>query len=263
MDLDETPVAVADETPDAPAEEPAQEFQPTSFIDQYQHLLEEDDDSPFEPLQPEPAKPAPVENKLGAELEAMQGDQDEDSDEALQAYMSNMLRRMRGDSSDEEAAPPQQPQTPTLNQNPNPVTAVSDVISNVAPQEQPEAPSEDPIDLESLKRYSEKPALPTDLAAMRELANTSARKAIAKHHKKRHLEKAMGLFLVCLVSICVGGYMLLNATAAQDFTGLNFIGGSIAVLVGAVGGFKLLGLLLAAIRDGSAPQSKKAVAKSK
>ena len=254
------PLSVQEEVPtEEPAEEPAEEFKPTSFIDQFAHLLEEDGEGLCEPAQPEPAKPAPVENKLSAELDAIQGEHEDDSDEALQAYMSNMLRRMRGDSNDEEASPPQQSQATTLNQNPNPVSAVSEVLSNVAPKDQTEAPIQDPIlDLESLKRTSEKPELPTDLAAMRELANASARKAIAKHHKKRHLEKALGLFFVCLISICVGGYMLLTATTAQDYTGVNFIGGAIAMLVGVGGGLKLLGLLLAAIREGSIREPKSA-----
>ena len=257
--IESAPSPLVPETPEVdPSEESAEEFKPTSFIDQYAHLLDEDGDTNDEPVQPEPAQPAPVENKLGAELDAMQGEHDDDSDEALQAYMSNMLRRMRGDSNDDEATPPQPTQTTQLNQDPNPVAAVSEVLSNVAPQEVPEPVNEDPIDLESLKRTSEKPDLPTDLAAMRELANASARKAIAKHHKKRHLEKAMGLFLVCLISICVGGYLLITATAAQDYTGVKFIGGAIAALLGVGGGLKLMGLLLAAIREGSSPATKPA-----
>ena len=235
--------------PAEPAEEePAKEFQPTSFIDQYQHLLEDDNSDHFEPME---STPAPVENRLGAELDA--GHED-DSDEALQAYMQNMMRRVRGDSSDEEVSAPQPREEVKINQAPNPVSAVNQVLQNVAPQpevadETPE--SSEPIDLEALKKSSEKPALPTDLAAMRELANSSARKAIAKHHKRRHLEKAAGMFLVCVVMILVGAYMLITGAATQNFLGFEFLGGAIASVIGAVGGCKLLKQLMLAIRAGS------------
>lgn len=244
-----TPVLDTQEEAD---EEPVQEFKPTSFIDQYQHLLEDDNLAEVPQAQPEPPQPAPVENRLAAELDSVGASQDDDSDEALQAYMSNMLRRMRGETSSDEAPAPSSHEPEQINQDSNPVKAVTSVLGNVAPQESDEAfePAE-PMDLESLKRSSQKPALPTDLAAMRELANSSARKAIAKHHKKRHLDKALGMFIVCLISIGVGGYMLLTAAATQEFLGGNFIGGLIAVLVGAVGGLKLLKLLLLAIREGS------------
>jgi len=236
------------------SQEPAEEFQPTSFIDQYQHMLDEDDEANLEPAPPEP-EPAPVANtnKLGAELDAIGAGSEEDSDEALQAYMSNMLRRMRGDENDDGSQPPQASSSTTLNQNPNPVAAVDEILDQVAPHreivEQPH--DNEPIDMEQLKRSSHKPALPTDLAAMRELANSSARGAIAKHHKRRHLEKALGLFLVCLIATCVGGYMLLSGIAAQDYLGYNFFVGTATLLVGVFGGFKLLGQLLLAIREGS------------
>ncbi|MEM8944479.1 MAG: hypothetical protein AAGD11_04785 [Planctomycetota bacterium] len=247
----EAPSTSAFDKPEPTREERNEEFKPTSFIDQYQHLLEDDGTQDSLTLQP---TQEPQENRLGAEIDAMAASAEDDSDEALEAYMQNMLRRMRGDSEDDQASAPQASEHVQLNQNPNPVSAVTDVLQNVAPPVEPHTPepeSVEPIDLESLKRTSQKPELPTDLAAMRELANTSARKAIAKHHKRRHLEKAAGLFLVCLIAICVGAYMLLTGIAAQDFLGLNVLGGSIAVVIGAFGGLKLLKLLLLAIREGS------------
>ncbi len=242
--------------PEEPTEEP-EEFQPTSFIDQYKHLLDDDDEVSLESaasvpeLEPEPDVPAT--NKLGAELDALDTGSEDDTDEALQAYMSNMLRRMRGDENDDDSQPPQASSSTTLNQNPNPVAAVDDVLDQVAPErEVAEEPKNlDPICLEELKRSSHKPTLPTDLAAMRALANSSARGAIAKHHKRRHLDKALGLFFVCLIAIGVGGYMLWSTFAVQDFLSLKFFGGSAAVVVGLFGVFKILGLLLLAIREGA------------
>ena len=235
-------------------EEAKEEFQPASFIDQYQDMMDDSDAENVEPSLAEP-EAAPVANKLGAELDAMTAsggeESEEESDEALQAYMSNMLRRMRGDESDESSQVPQVDSSVKLNQNPNPVAAVDEVLGQVAPEVAEEPENLEPICMEELKRSSHKPTLPTDLAAMRELANSSARRAISKHHKRLHREKALGLFIACLALIGLGGYWLLTAVTAQDFLGLNFVGGAASVLLGGVGVFKVLGHLLLAIRDGS------------
>jgi len=83
---------------------------------------------------------------------------------------------------------------------------------------------------------------------MRELANSSARSAIAKHHQRRHLEKALISFLVCVMALLVGGYLLLTA---KSYVGAPFIGGCMMVAIRAYGGGKLMGLLLSAIREGA------------
>ena len=221
-------VSTAFDAPEPEAEEPKEAFKPTSFIEQYQHMLDDEEPS-LEPIrrEPEPA-PAPVENKLGAELDAMQSGVDED-EAALEAYMSNMLRRMRGEESSDDAAPAQPTVAPAQQQPAEPSSA-DEVLNRLTQEESPaEAVAEhEPLDLEKLRQSSCKPALPTDLAAMRELANSSARKAIARHHKKRHLEKALGLFLVCIIAVCVGGYMLLTGVAVQDYLGYQCIGGAAA-----------------------------------
>ena len=239
-------------------EETPEEFEPTSFIDQYEGMLEEEsEESSMEFVQSDP-EPTPVVNKLGAELDAMEsGDVEKSDDEAdLEAYMSSMLQRMRGETGDEEVAS-EEPSNTTLHQNLNSVAAAEEGVDQVALEkvavEEPE--NLEPMKLEELKRSSRKPTLPTDLAAMRELANSSARRAISKHHKRLHREKAFGYFLACLLTVGMGVFMLMKAVAAQEYLGLNFFGGSVAVLIGVGVGIKLLGQLLLAIRDGS-PQQK-------
>jgi len=198
-------------------------------------------------------EPVPVANKPGVELETKQTGSDEDSDEALETYMSNMLLRMRGDANDEQSQPPQTSSTATLNQHPDPVAVVDQVLDRIAPEREvaKQAQDQEPFNLENLKQSSHKPVTPIDLSAMRELANSSARQAIAQHHKRHSLEKAFGLFLVCLIAIGIGSYMLLTATSAQEFLGFNFLGGAAVVLAGVGGVFKLLGLLLLMIREGA------------
>jgi hypothetical protein len=235
------------------SETPAEEFQPPSFIDQYQHLLEADSEVGGESVPGESAS-TPAVNKLAEKLDSLGISGEEESDDAaLEAYMSNMMRRMRGDTNDENVAPPQSVGGTTVQQNQNRVPAADNRLDGVAPETEVVAEPQDaePFDMEKLRQSSRKPALPTDLTAMRELANSSARRAIAKHHTRLHLEKALGFFLVCLVAICVGGYMLMSALATNDFLSLSFVGGAVAVLVGMIGGFKLLSLLLLAIREGA------------
>ena len=249
---EEPPAAKRDafDKQDSSDPEPTQEFKPTSFIDQYQHLLEDDgNDSLYSQQQPQP-QPVERENRLAAELDAAENDQD-DSDEALQAYMENMLARMRGEVTDEQQPTAQSDRAEQLSQAASSAPAMPQVPSLDSKAEtQPEGATvcEDPIDLESLKRSSAKPDLPTDLAAMRELANSSARKAIATHHKRRHWEKATGFFFICLVAVCVGAYMLWAAIAEQRLLGVNFIGGSIAAVVGSIGVVKLFGVVVSAVR---------------
>ena len=167
-----------------------------------------------------------------------------------------MLRRMRGEDNDDTPAPPTS--NAELNQAADPVVAVdnirerisADALATGAPETE-EVENCEPMKLEELRRASRKPTLSADLTAMRELANSSARRAIAKHHKRRHLDKALGLFVVCLIATGVGGYLLSVGMKAQEFLSPKFLGGSVLVFGGLLGGLKLLSLLLLAVREGS------------
>ncbi|MCG8450106.1 MAG: hypothetical protein MI725_11080 [Pirellulales bacterium] len=221
------------------AQESAEEYRPTSFIEQYAQLMEEDGDVSGE--QPVPATPgSPPSSELT----------DESEDAALEDYMVNMMNRMRGEPNHEDrAAHPNISRTSQLRQDRDPLAAVDQVVRQVSASAQAtESIPSEPLDLETLKQSSHKPALPTDLAAMRALANNSARKAIAKHHIRRHLEKAFGSFLVCLIATAVGVYMMLTT---EYMLTPQFCGGAAATLIGAMGGGKLFGLLLRAVREGS------------
>jgi hypothetical protein len=222
-DLSAAPSAPSEATSEAISEQPEQPFQPPSFIDQFQHLLEEDE-VPESVLQQPRATP---------EEEAAEAAPAPTQDEAdLEAYMSNMLNRMRGSAGNS-----------TSSQAPN---------MPAAPAQQPAAAAdkvpEEPFDWKKIKAESPNVELPTDLNAMRALANSSARGAIASHNKRLHLKKAIGLFSVCLFFVGVGIYMLWLGHMSQQYLGLNFLVGGSAVLTGGVGAQRFFSVLRLAIQ---------------
>lgn len=216
----------------AAKEQPKSEGGPatTSFIEQYSHLLEEDGSTEVEPV-PERANPLAEEH---SPAETVPGDEDED--EALQAYMANMMSRVRGDG------PVSAPSTPTPT-----FTTTPKKVEQTAKEEEYEAPV-DPIGLDELRQTTKKAPLTSDLAALRDLANTSARKAIAKSSKRRHFEMAISKLIICGISLPTAGYLMY---AAKSYTGVMFLGGAVAAIAGLYSGVQLLGCLLRAIRDGS------------
>ncbi|MCA9236642.1 MAG: hypothetical protein KDA44_14295 [Planctomycetales bacterium] len=193
-----------------------------SFIEQYRHLLDEDDEgaTPVETVAPVPSAAL----DLGGQQAVADGCDDE---AALQAYMDNMMRRMRGEpsASSEElghshkpasyapSSPAARPAEQSHAQHAAPVAAAEPV---------------DLIDMESLKRSTKKTDLPADIGAMRELANSSARHAIAKHHKKRLAEAAWGRFALGVIAIGLACYLMLSAEwiGTSDF----MLGAGIAVV---------------------------------
>jgi len=217
-----------------------EDFTPTSFIDQFGPNFEEPDFEEEDQPEEEPTCQAPVKS----DESPIVGLEDESDDAALEAYMQNMMRRVRGDSVSEEVATPLV--DPKDAPAEDPVAIVDSAIKRVASSTCVEV--EEPLSLECLKRSSHKPDLPVDLTAMRELANSSARGAIAEHNKGRHLEAAFSKFLICLLATGLAVYILWTA---ENYFSVRSIGGWVAGAMGATWGFKMLGVLLEAIRAGS------------
>jgi len=110
----------------------------------------------------------------------------------------------------------------------------------------------EPLDLDTMKSASKKPPLPTDMKAMRELANSSARSAIAKHSKRRYWESALSRLLIFVISTSVAALMMVTA---ESFTSPLFLGGLIPAFAGMHWGAKLLRDFLEAVRAGSEKES--------
>ena len=232
----------------APQRTEEENFEPTSYIEQYQKLMHETEGTAVP--QSESVSPGPIPTPA---IDSIPVDGGEDTEDvALEAYMANLMKRMRGESNKEVPTPVSTEKA--SGQDADPLATVDRMVHQVAGNKEEsqavESPSESkpskPLNLESLRTASAKPELPTDLNALRELANTSARKAIARHHKRRHFEKTVGSLVVCVVAIGIGLYTMLTS---QTMLTLQFFGGALAAIVGAFGGGKLLRLVVEAIRE--------------
>lgn len=187
----------------------------SSFIDKYRHLL---DDEPSEPT------PAAFASPLGGSRPMLDDEflspakaaertaHADDSDEALEAYMANMMARMRGVSASSMVEPaPLQP-----------------VVALPVVEEAPTYDPSVPFEIESMKQGRRAP-ISTDLAALREIANTSARTAIATHRNKRKVESAIGKIVIAIAAFSASGFLM---SSAPSLTGWQFGAGAAVAIIG-------------------------------
>jgi hypothetical protein len=213
-----SPVAPATRPRRADAEAPRVEvvetestYTPTSFIDRYRHLLEENGDA-----EPSPRLSRPIlDDEYLSPAKAELGDSpDEDSDEALEAYMSNLMRRVRGNATEEPIAP-----TFHISQALPATAAPADGARDDGAEPSMEAsPDSGPteFDANGLARLPRKLPATADLTALRELANTSARTAIAQHRLRRHAESAVSKTIICAMASGVSAYLMLTAPSIES-----------------------------------------------
>lgn len=232
----------------AQKDEASEEFQPPSFIEQYAAKFEEDGPSAIPPIEP-PTEPTAARAQRDSELFT----EEESDDDALAAYMANMMRRVRGETNVELPTPVAEEQSTEDEENEEALLAVQEIsrrmttpgVVDSSSEQQQYAPDSAAVDQPKRTRESQQPI---DLTAMRNLANTSARSAIANHSKRRHLESAFTKFLICLIATVAAVSLLLISSSFRD---LWFIGGCVAGGVAITWGMKLLGHLLASIREAS------------
>lgn len=177
----------------------ASDVAPTSFIDKYRHLLEDNDGDSLTPT----AAPEIDDEFLSPARAADRTVPADDSDEALDAYMASMMQRMRSSSSSTLSEPASN--TPTA---PAEVDASESAPLDYDPSI--------PFEIESMKQ-GRRATASTDLTALREIANTSARSAIATHRKKRKVESAIGKMVVAFTALGTSGYLIWNAPSLQDW----------------------------------------------
>jgi hypothetical protein len=131
-------------------------------------------------------------------------------EESIESYMSKLMQRVRGDSDKPSSQGPpagkpgyQPSYQPTYQPEASPASATPD-----APPTQSSV--HETVRPEEYIPRSPPPEMNANLAAMRELANSAARTAIAKHHRKHTNKKATskilgaGALLVC--SLLLGGW---------------------------------------------------------
>lgn len=185
----------------------------------------------FVPGSPPSAEtPKPVWNQPGQDPPA--------DDDSIEAYMSRLLKRVRGDS--HVATPAVAVPAP----KPAPV-APAPLPVEIAPAPIATVPAETVKPEEYVPRQKA-PELTTNMAAMRELANSAARTAIVKHQKRSGSQQAMmqsvgaALTLVCGLVAAFGAYYyrsLPGAIAAG-------IGLAAALYWGGKAALRVLGLMM-------------------
>ena len=185
----------------------ASELAPTSFIDKYRHLLDDDGDHLSAGTAPQ------IDDEyLSPAKAADHTEPADDSDDALDAYMASMMQRMRSCSS------------PSL---PEPAPAAASFVAAADPAPLDYDPSI-PFDLESMKQGRRAPAS-TDLAALREIANDSARLAIETHRKKRSVDSAIGKLAGAFAACATAALLMWSASSPYDW---QFSAGAALGLVG-------------------------------
>jgi hypothetical protein len=206
-----------EESEEAPAQRRSES---PSFIERFAHLVPEDGEPVAAPEAPhrEPASSAP------------RGSSDED--DSIDEYMRKLMERVRG-SNETPSAPvervkPSAVETSVAGAAPEPVEAVA-----LAPSPEPVAPLKD---LSEIRRLPSR-EVTTDLGALRQLANQSARQAIDVAQTRQSRERASLRLVLSCVSLGCGA--LAAITASSPF-GAQFVGGVLAAAGGGWFGVRTL-----------------------
>jgi hypothetical protein len=220
----------------APQEQPAREYSSTSFIDKYRHLLEEEDSTPTA-MPPGSRQPVIEEEFLSPAKAQTCASPADESDEALEAYMANMMRRVRSSSTSFASQAPPRSLEPATGSR-------AHILQSGSPSDEPaslptvaELLSTEPISFEDLKLATRKVPLASDLEALREIANSTARTAIKTHVQRRSRESAITKLSVALTALVSAAYLMASAPALDD---LQFWTGGATCIVGITAAIQVL-----------------------
>lgn len=235
----EVPAAAGFEAPEDNAPATGGFEEPKSFYEQYAHLLPgEDDESAAAPFEPA-STPTPVATEATTP--------GEDAEEDIDAYMQQLLARMRGQ---EPAAPAPRPaQTEAAPPTPAPVvaTAATPPQPGVQVDATPSVPESPLMSLEELSR-SEMPERAKDMNSLRELANQSARQAIGVAASKQYKEKSLVNLIIAAIAFACGGFLIV---ASPGIISTQAICGGLALVWAGFWGSVSAKHLLRALQAGS------------
>ncbi len=189
-------------------------YQPASFIEQFSHLVPEDD-SETEKLS-FPAEEPMVSSELQTvmpSVEASTESDESDEDESVDDYMAKMMARIRGDVSPEST-------TSSSSKPSAKPMAVSAKASVTEDREESSTPKGPPITNLSQLKGSDAPEINTDMAALRSLANTSARDAIELARSRQWREKVTSK--IGVIGLGFGGSVIGMITSPNLF-GFQFL----------------------------------------
>lgn len=198
----------AEMVPSPPDDEPAPaavEYAPPSFIAQYRHLL----DDQTEPSAAASRGKLVIDEEFLSPAKAPLCDSPvDDSDEALEAYMANLMRRVRQPG---PALVDVDPSSSDFNASTADGNGSAAAAEASAPDAEPAWQPSEPLTIESLRPAVRRPAQASDLAALREIANNSARTAIAVHDHNRIRQSAMTKVALAVTATAATLYLFLSA----------------------------------------------------
>jgi hypothetical protein len=191
-----------------------------------------DDSSPAAPVEPsEMFRPLPGKEEgqpAGVVQDGAGGNSEmsHDEDESIDDYMARLMDRVRSMQTGPAAvSAPTEARLPTA-----PVVAhrKEDQTESLAKGELPKVKS-----LAELAPRATAPELTTDMSAMRDLANLSARSAIDAHTRKRMRSVVWGKLMVCFVALAAAaGLTWLSGRGGQVAYGAALVSTIIAVIWG-------------------------------
>ncbi|RIK76180.1 MAG: hypothetical protein DCC67_14280 [Planctomycetota bacterium] len=223
------------EQPTAAATQQIAEYAAPSFIDKYRHLLEEEGDRPAETQLPRSGRLELEEEFLSPAKARPCASPCDDSDEALEAYMASLMKRLTG-------APAPGPSFAAPSKPGVPLEPAS--LGGSAGPVAPSAVGGTGLDVEisgpdQLRQTSRKTLQASELSVLREIANDSARTAIANHSERRQYESALSRIVVAFTATLSSAYLMASAPALSN---PQFWGGVVAGVVGVTAAVQVIQL---------------------
>jgi hypothetical protein len=214
---------------------------------------------------PLPATPLRTESSLPGEA----ADTNAEHEETVEDYMARLLERMRGtpqtepsDDTDEQVADgraeaDETPYQAMVDEEAEdeeaadedvvyPPQAAAQASPSDSPTEvEPEDAEPTPIAGEQYRPRKQAPESKSDLGALRELANSSARSAIDHHQQQQRMRKAFGRLVIAGVAL-IGGVAFFFLQSLVGYLALT--GTVVSVLLAVIWGCQAVGIALATLR---------------
>jgi hypothetical protein len=227
--------------PEGQSESSAPFEAPKSFYEQYAHLLPSDDEpaSSESMLVHQPSAPVSVPMLVPTPEPALASQSGDNEEEDIEAYMAQLMQRMRGESVEPKPAP----QHEKANAADQAVEKTETPLASAA-QSPPEKPL---ISLDELKRTAAPEHL-TDMNSLRMLANESARQAIGVAASKQGKEQSIANLIIAAIAMGIGGYLVASAPGVMS---TQLVGGAFALLLAGVWVYRSVTHLLQAVRSGA------------
>ncbi|MFT7643858.1 MAG: hypothetical protein ACI9G1_005624, partial [Pirellulaceae bacterium] len=218
--------------------EPTEHTGPISAADilaRMGHKFDDDpnSDSAFEPESPAPSmqtgslEDAPNAAWGNTAKEAEGGD-----DDSIDEYMARLLQRVRGDDEPAEDSTRRAPATAGGSSQPS--------VERSSVEEEPVEEEKAPLTADEFKPARQAPEANTNLSAMRELANTSARTAITASNRKKGMRITLTFMALTVISGSGGLGLILCSFLMQSLILAGVALGFLAF--GGFTGWKTLGL---------------------